>query len=66
MFWAEDGHIFFSEAYNLGLTSFITTYAGYLHTIPRIIAYSTLHLPYAYTFFQVNSFCTAFYKAILL
>lgn len=47
MFWAEDGHIFFSEAYNLGLHSFITTYAGYLHTIPRIIAYSTLHLPYS-------------------
>jgi len=41
-FWAEDGAIFFKQAYETGLSSFITPYAGYLHFIPRCVALGAL------------------------
>lgn len=37
--WAEDALIFASQAIKLNWFSFFQTYAGYLHTAPRIIAY---------------------------
>lgn len=36
--WAEDGKVFLLGAYDLGARSLITPNAGYLHTIPRLIA----------------------------
>ena len=36
-FWAEDAY-FFQRAYVLGWRSFLESFAGYLHTVPRIIA----------------------------
>ena len=36
-FWAEDGH-FFERAYVLGARSLAVPYAGYLHTVPRLVA----------------------------
>jgi hypothetical protein len=36
-FWAEDAY-FFQRAYVLGWRSFLESYAGYLHTVMRIIA----------------------------
>ena len=49
-FWAEDGAIFFRQSFQLGSRSFFVPYAGYLHLIPRIVAYLTLHgLSYRYT-----------------
>jgi hypothetical protein len=40
---AEDGPVFFMGAYVQGLAAFITPSAGYLHTVPRIIAWIAGH-----------------------
>jgi len=38
-FWAEDGAVFYANAYNLGaIRSLFLPYAGYLHMFPRLIA----------------------------
>src|SRR5688500_19803875 len=37
-FWAEDSVIFFEQAYNAGWSVLWRPYAGYLHTIPRLVA----------------------------
>jgi hypothetical protein len=36
--WAEDGSVFFGQAYLDGVASLGERYAGYFHTIPRVIA----------------------------
>ena len=36
--WAEDGAVFFAQQYEYGAASLLTPYAGYLHTVPRLIA----------------------------
>jgi hypothetical protein len=38
-FWAEDGAIFFKEARLDGLASLVAPYAGYLHAVPRLVAW---------------------------
>ncbi|WP_188542683.1 hypothetical protein [Rhodococcoides trifolii] len=43
--FAEDGQIFLADAHNLGLRAFLEPYAGYLHTIPRIVAAALEPLP---------------------
>ena len=37
-FWAEDGAIFFRQARLDGVASLVEPYAGYLHTVPRLVA----------------------------
>ncbi|MDJ0414394.1 hypothetical protein [Rhodococcus opacus] len=37
--WAEDGREFLAGAHNLGIESFAVPYAGYLHTLPRLVAF---------------------------
>ncbi len=37
-FWAEDGTVFFHDAYVLGWHAFAHPYAGYLHVLPRFVA----------------------------
>lgn len=37
-FWAEDSVIFFEQAYNEGWSVLWKHYAGYLHTMPRLVA----------------------------
>jgi hypothetical protein len=45
-FWAEDGHVWFAEAYNLGWGhALLRTYAGYFQTLPRIGAALALLAP---------------------
>lgn len=45
-FWAEDGTIFYSDAYNFGwFHSEFHTYAGYFHLIPRLAAAISLLVP---------------------
>jgi len=39
-FYAEDGTVFFIGARQLGLQAFLTPYGGYLHMLPRTIAYA--------------------------
>jgi hypothetical protein len=43
--WAEDGSIFLREAIMLGWKSLFLPYAGYYHTIPRILAFLAQLLP---------------------
>lgn len=43
-FWAEDGHVWFADAYNMGLASLSRSYAGYLQTLPRLVALPAAHL----------------------
>ena len=38
-FWAEDGTLFFLEQYKYGVSAFLRDYAGYLHLVPRAIAW---------------------------
>lgn len=42
--WAEDGVIFTSQAYSNGVASILLPYAGYLHVLPRIIAWIYSHV----------------------
>jgi hypothetical protein len=44
--WAEDGKIFLAQAGHL--SSFAETYAGYAHTLPRVLALLGHQLPVAY------------------
>ncbi len=46
-FWAEDGKFWYADAYHFGLHSLLMAEAGYLHTIPRIVALFTLLFPLA-------------------
>ena len=46
-FWAEDGDVFWLDAYTHGIKSLITPYAGYLHTTQRIGAWGISFFPYA-------------------
>jgi hypothetical protein len=39
--WAEDGSLFLPDAITYGWKSIFLPYAGYYHTLPRIIAYIT-------------------------
>jgi hypothetical protein len=43
--WAEDGALFLSQAFQFGYKSLGMPYAGYFHTLPRIIAYFASFLP---------------------
>ncbi len=38
--WAEDGSIFLDQNDHLGLRAFIEPYMGYLHALPRLIAWA--------------------------
>ncbi len=37
-FWAEDGAVFFSEQFVVGIRAILDPYAGYLHLVPRLTA----------------------------
>jgi len=48
-FYAEDGEVWYAQAYNLGwLHSLFVPYAGYLQTLPRLVAGPALLLPLAF------------------
>ncbi len=54
-FWAEDGHIWFPQAYNLGwLKALFIPYAGYLQTFPRLVAAFVLLFPLHFTPLLMN------------
>lgn len=45
-FWAEDGTVFFADAYNVGWwSSLVTPYGGYFHALPRLAASLSLLVP---------------------
>ncbi len=39
-FWAEDGPIFFAAQFHHALPQLLTPYAGYLHVVPRLVAWA--------------------------
>ncbi len=43
-FWAEDGSVFLIEQDRLGLAALFTPYMGYLHAIPRLVAWIAAHV----------------------
>lgn len=45
-FWAEDGVIFFTQQFGHALPRLLTSYAGYLHTVPRLVAWLAAAFPY--------------------
>lgn len=45
--WAEDGTIFLAQALNDPVGSVFTTYAGYLHLIPRLVTLAALTTGFA-------------------
>lgn len=48
-FWAEDGKIFFADNFNHGFTAIFHPYSGYIHLLPRLVAWiSGLITPYQY------------------
>jgi hypothetical protein len=47
-FWAEDGKFWYADAYNFGLRSLVMPEAGYLHTVPRIVALIAMALPFVF------------------
>ena len=44
-FFVEDGAVFFKQDYERGASAIWTTYAGYLHLIPRLIAFFASAFP---------------------
>lgn len=47
-FWAEDGVVFFCDQLTLGAGALLEPYAGYLHTVPRLLAAALSLLPFAW------------------
>src|SRR5438874_1588055 len=46
-FFAEDGAVWFTDAYNLGVRSLAIPQASYLHTLTRLIALSATLVPFS-------------------
>ena len=45
-FWAEDGAVWFAQAYNQGpLTALLTPWTGYVQTFSRLVAAASLLVP---------------------
>jgi hypothetical protein len=44
-FWAEDGHVFYHDAYENGFVSLIYPLGGYLNTFSRIVALLAVQFP---------------------
>jgi hypothetical protein len=42
-FWAEDATIFFQQQWTLGWRCIFEPYAGYLHLVPRLVAFVAYH-----------------------
>ncbi len=54
-FWAEDGAVWFADAYNHGIAAVLYSYQGYLQTLPRLVALpaSRLSLQHAALLFNL-------------
>ena len=44
-FWAEDGTLWYADAYNLGISALLYPAAGYFQTLPRLAALVAMPLP---------------------
>ena len=62
-FWAEDGKVFYADAYNFGFRSVAWPVAGYLQTLPRLAALLSLGFPFRAAPFVLN--CIAIVVQVL-
>jgi len=54
-FWAEDGYVWYAQAYNLGaLRELPALYTGYLHILPRLAVTVALWVPLAHAPLVLN------------
>lgn len=68
-FWAEDGKMWYQQAYNNGwLTALFTPEAGYYQTISRIVAAASLLLPLAWApaFFNITAITAKSIAAVFI
>jgi hypothetical protein len=54
-FFAEDGGIWFAQAYNSGVASLLSPYAGYYQALPRFLALLALGIPMHLAPFFMNA-----------
>lgn len=47
-FWAEDGTVWFADAYAMGIRSLLTTQDGYFQTLPRLASLISMPLDFRY------------------
>jgi hypothetical protein len=60
-FWAEDGHVWFADAYNCGWwVPLFRAQDGYFQTLPRLVASIALIVPLSWAPFILNLVATAF------
>jgi hypothetical protein len=66
-FWAEDGAVFFADQFQRAWPPLLTPYAGYLHTVTRLVAwiagwFDFSHAPLLYNVFAIviDAVCIAF------
>jgi hypothetical protein len=60
-FYAEDGRVFFQDAYNLGwVTALVHPYGGYFHAVPRLSAALALLVPLSFAPLVLNLIALAF------
>lgn len=62
-FWAEDGAVWYRQAYELGAASLVLEQSGYYQTLPRLIALLATLLPLAWG--PTVFLCAAFYFQLL-
>jgi len=67
-FWAEDGTIFFQQQQSHVLPLLLTPYAGYLHLLPRLVAWLASWGPlplapviYCMAAFAINTLCVGYF-----
>lgn len=65
-FWAEDGAVFFQQQPAGAAPVWLQPYAGYLHVLPRLVAWLATFVPlalvptvYAYASLAINAACVA-------
>jgi hypothetical protein len=64
-FWAEDGKVFFAQAYGAGWSIWFQPYAGYFLLVPRIIAWLWAGLPWQWTPLAYNASALAVWAYII-
>jgi len=64
-FWAEDGSVFFSDAFSSGCATLFHPYGGYLHLVPRLVATFCAGLPWEWTPLAYNLAALTIWTLIL-
>jgi hypothetical protein len=63
--WAEDGAMFLFEALRDGISALTHSYAGYFHTVPRLITAAGTQLPLTWFAFFVIASCVVIHAGVV-